>query len=102
QDSDTALLPDGSPPRMDGSLPALDAGARDAVIAPTPDGGALLDASIPQGPGQPAEVGPCVSAATATPAYNLCVWTSEQDLARIHADPQARVEIPAAVSLNGR
>lgn len=98
--SDGSLLPDGSPPR-DGS--AVDGQAGDATTAPPPDGaGPLPDSSVPQGSAEPVEVGPCVSAATAAPSYNLCVWTSEQDLARIHADPMARIEIPAAVSLNGR
>jgi len=88
--------PPGEP--LDGSVPSIDGGEPLVSF----DAGLLPDVSSARPPPSAAELGPCVAGASTSPAYELCIWTAPSELARIHADPEARLEIAARVSLDGR
>jgi hypothetical protein len=81
----------------------IDAGAMGQQSALLDGGAVTTDASAAPPPPRPVlgQVGPCVRSDTVSRVYNLCVWTSPQDLSRIHSLPEARFEVAAAVSLNG-
>lgn len=87
---------DAGVPAVDTGPVSIDAGSLDATASIASDAG---DAGRDAAP-RDADVGPCVSKPTER-VYDLCVWTSESDLARIYADPEANIEVPASVSLNG-
>jgi hypothetical protein len=84
--------PDAPEPGEDAALGANDAGdqARDAA-------GEQADARAAD-----VEMGPCDGSADSKLVYNLCLWASPDDLARLEIEPEARLEVPAEVSLSGR